>query len=86
MNTDYCFEFHKTRTMNFILSHFFSYWVQQERRDNVDLLEELLGMPNMREIEALPRPPPPQQPEPFKFQPLKFRYDGPPQPEFPMFR
>ena len=43
-------------------------------------------MPSMREIEALARPPPPQQPEPFTFQPLIFRYDGPPQPEFPTFR
>ena len=73
MNTDYCFEFHKTRTMNFILSHFLATGIQQKRRDNVDLLEELLGMPSMREIEALSRPPPPQQPEPFTFQPLIFR-------------
>ena len=34
---------------------------QQERRDAIDLLEELLGMPRMREIEALARPSPPQQ-------------------------
>ena len=85
MNTHYCFELHKTRTMNFILFHFLATGIQQERRD-VDLLEELLGMPSMREIEALARPPPPQQPEPFTFQPLIFRYDGPPQPEFPTFR
>ena len=59
--------------------------IQHERRDNVDLLDDLLGMPSMREIEALARPPPPQQPELFTFQPLIFRYDGPAQPDFPTF-
>ena len=72
--------------MNLILSHFLATGIQQERRETFDLLEELLGMPSMREIEALSRPCPPQQPEPFTFQPLIFRYDGPPQPEFPTFR
>ena len=46
--------------MNLILSHFLATGIQQERRDSVDLLEELLGMPSMREIKALARHPPPQ--------------------------
>ena len=60
INTHYCLELHKTRTMNLILSHFLATGIQQERRDSVDLLEELLGMPSMRDIEALARHPPPQ--------------------------
>ena len=72
--------------MNLILSHSLATGIQQERRETLDLLEELLGMPSIREIKALSRPPPPQRLEPFRFQPLIFRYDGPLQPKFPMFR
>ena len=38
--------------MSLLCLIFLATGIQQERRDAVDLLEELLGMPSMREIEA----------------------------------
>ena len=46
--------------MILILSHSIATGIQQERRETLYLLEELLGMPSIREIEALAQPPPPQ--------------------------